>query len=77
MARTHVQNRELLASRLDFLITTPEVLRLIHDITTCTVEWLDRPDLETLEASGGRELFPCFHHLSAAASHGSQGLHLS
>ncbi len=60
MARTNVQNRELLASRLDFLITTPDVLRLIHDITTCTVEWLDRPDLEALEASGGRELFPCF-----------------
>jgi hypothetical protein len=60
MARTQVQNRELLASRLDSLITTPEVLRLIHDITTCTVEWLDRPDLEALEASGGRELFPCF-----------------
>ena len=60
MARTHVQTREFLASRLDFLITTPEVLRLVHDITTCTVEWLDHPDLEALEASGGRELFPCF-----------------
>ena len=39
MARTHVQTREFLASRLNFLINTPEVLRLIHDITTCTVEW--------------------------------------
>jgi hypothetical protein len=60
MARTQVQTREFLASRLNFLIAIPEVLRLIHDITTCTVEWLDHPDLETLEHSGGRELFPCF-----------------
>jgi len=35
-------------------------LRLVHDITTCSVEWLDRPDLEALEHAGGRELFPCF-----------------
>ena len=60
MARTNVQIRKLLASRLDFLLTTPEVLRLVHDITTCTVEWLDRPNLEALEASGGLDLFPCF-----------------
>jgi hypothetical protein len=60
MARTHVQTREYLASRLNFLITTPEVLRLVYDITTCSVEWMDHPDLEALEASGGRELFPCF-----------------
>jgi hypothetical protein len=60
MARAHVQTREFLASRLHFLITSPEVLRLVHDITTCSVEWLDRPDLEALEHSGGRELFPCF-----------------
>ncbi len=60
MARTHVQTREFLASRLNFLINTPEVLRLVNDITTCTVEWEDHPDLEALEHSGGRELFPCF-----------------
>ncbi|MDO9533089.1 MAG: hypothetical protein Q7O12_13315 [Deltaproteobacteria bacterium] len=60
MVRTHVQTREFLASRLNFLITTPEVLRLVNDITTCTVEWLDHPDLEALEHSAGRELFPCF-----------------
>jgi hypothetical protein len=60
MARTPAQTREFLASRLNFLITTPEVLRLVNDITTCSVEWLDHPDLEALEASGGRELFPCF-----------------
>jgi hypothetical protein len=60
MAKARVRTREFLASRLHFLITTPEVLRLVYDITTCTIEWLDNPDLEALEASGGRELFPCF-----------------
>jgi hypothetical protein len=60
MARTDIQTREFLASRLHFLITNPEVLRLVNDITTCSVEWEDHPDLEALEASGGRELFPCF-----------------
>lgn len=60
MVRTQVQTREFLASRLNFLITTPEVLRLVNDVTTCSVEWLDHPDLEALEHSGGRELFPCF-----------------
>jgi hypothetical protein len=59
MARTHVHTREFLASRLNFLITTPEVLRLVHYITTCSVEWLAHPDLEALGQSGGRELFPC------------------
>jgi len=60
MAKTPGQTREILASRLLFLLTTPEVIRLVNDITTCSMEWLDRPDLEALEASGGRELFPCF-----------------
>jgi hypothetical protein len=60
MARRQIQTREFLASRLHFLLTTPEVLRLVNDITTCTVEWEDHPDLEALESSGGRELFPCF-----------------
>ena len=60
MAKAHVQTREFLASRLHFLISTPEVLRLVYDITTCTIDWMDNPDLEALEASGGRELFPCF-----------------
>jgi hypothetical protein len=60
MAQALAQTRDWLASRLNFLINTPEVLRLITDITTCSVEWLDHPDLEALEASGGLELFPCF-----------------
>jgi hypothetical protein len=60
MVSTHVHTREFLASRLNLLITTPEVMRLVNDITTCSMEWLDHPDLEALEASGGLELFPCF-----------------
>jgi hypothetical protein len=60
MAKTPAQTRQFLASRLNFLITTPEVLRLVNDITTCSVEWLDQPNLEALEESGARELFPCF-----------------
>lgn len=56
MVRTHFHTREFLASRLNFLISTPEVLRLVHDITTCYLEWLAHPDLEALEQSGGREL---------------------
>ena len=60
MVRTHLHTREFLASRLNLLITTPEVVRLVYDITTCSLEWLDHPDLEALEASGGLELFPCF-----------------
>jgi hypothetical protein len=60
MAKAQIQTREFLASRLKFLLTTPEVLRLVYDITTCTVVWEDHPDLEALEQAGGRELFPCF-----------------
>jgi hypothetical protein len=60
MVRTPAQTWQILASRLNFLITTPEVLRLVNDITTCSVEWLDHPDLEALEESSARELFPCF-----------------
>jgi hypothetical protein len=60
MTRTPVHTRDFLASRLNFLINIPEVLRLVNDITTCSIEWLDHPDLEALEHSGGRELFPCF-----------------
>ena len=58
MARGNLRRRS--SGRLHSLVTTPEVLRLINDITTCAVEWLDHPDLEALEQSGGRELFPCF-----------------
>ena len=77
MAKAHVQNREFLASRLDFLITTPEVLRLVNDITTCTMDWLDRPRPGSPGGLRRPGALPLLHHLSAAQPHGSPGLHLS
>ncbi|MFZ2087844.1 MAG: hypothetical protein WAU47_04650 [Desulfobaccales bacterium] len=50
-----------LKGRLQTLVNSAEVLRLINDITTCEVDWDDHlslsPDLQT---SRGLELFPCF-----------------
>lgn len=50
-----------LNERLRYLIDSPEVMRLVHDVTTCTVAWEDDasrlPDPKT---SRGLELFPCF-----------------
>jgi hypothetical protein len=60
MAKIAPQIPDSFAARLQALITTPEVLRLIHDITSCTVEWEDRPDPALLEPARGLELFPCF-----------------
>jgi hypothetical protein len=51
---------EAVALRLRSLLTAPEVLRLINDITTCTVEWDERPDLTGIEPGRGLPLFPCF-----------------
>jgi|GEM_PF-475220 len=44
------------------LLTSPEVSRLLEDITTCRLEVLDRGDLllEGNELPGGLELFPYF-----------------
>ncbi len=55
-----VQAYESVAARLRSLMTTPEVLRLINDITTCTVEWEEQPDLTGIEPARGLPLFPCF-----------------
>lgn len=60
MAKSPIRTHESIASRLRHLVMTPEVLRLINDITTCTVEWEENPDLKSVEQVGGRELFPCF-----------------
>jgi len=50
-----------LGERLRTLIDSAEVLRLIHDITTCTVEWDgDLPLPLDLKKLRGLELFPCF-----------------
>ena len=50
-----------LSERLHTLVNSSEVIRLIHDITTCTVEWEGEtallPDPKTTR---GLELFPCF-----------------
>jgi hypothetical protein len=60
MAPFSTPAREAVALRLRSLLTAPEVLRLIHDITTCTVEWEERPDLAGIEPAQGLPLFPCF-----------------
>jgi len=53
-------SREL-SERLRFLIDSPEVMRLVHDITTCTVAWEEAASfLPDSQASRGLELFPCF-----------------
>jgi hypothetical protein len=50
-----------LSDRLRYLIDSPEVTRLVHDITTCTVEWEDAASLlPDPKASRGLEIFPCF-----------------
>lgn len=59
MAKTPLPTQDSFAAGLRALVTTPEVLRLINDITSCTVEWEPRPDPAVME-KGGLELFPCF-----------------
>ncbi|MFW6113076.1 MAG: hypothetical protein ACOC8G_02020 [Thermodesulfobacteriota bacterium] len=50
-----------LRDRLRYLIDSPEVLRLVHDVTTCSVAWEDAATfLPDPKASRGLELFPCF-----------------
>ena len=50
-----------LTDHLRYLIDSPEMVRLVHDITTCSVVWEGSdallPDPQT---SSGLELFPCF-----------------
>ena len=48
------------AEQLKSLVTTPEVLRLINDVTACTVEWEDYPVSIVPPQAKGLELFPCF-----------------
>lgn len=48
------------AEQLKFLVTTPEVLRLINDVTACTVEWDGQPVSFVPAEAKGLELFPCF-----------------
>jgi hypothetical protein len=51
---------ESFAEQLKSLVTTPEVLRLINDISACTVEWQDYPTSIVPPQAKGLELFPCF-----------------
>jgi len=60
MVQAYMETPEFLVARLRSLVTTPEVLRLINDITTCTVEWEEQPDLTGIEPGQGLPLFPCF-----------------
>jgi len=46
--------------QLKSLLTTSEVLRLIHDITACTVEWDGAAGSVVSPQAKGLELFPCF-----------------
>lgn len=48
------------AEQLKSLVITPEVLRLIHDVTACTVEWESHPAGVVPPEAQGLELFPCF-----------------
>lgn len=50
-----------LTEHLRSLVNSAEVLRLIHDITNCTVAWDGQPTLPgDAQTSRGLELFPCF-----------------
>ncbi len=51
---------ESLAEQIKSLVATPEVLRLLHDITACRVEWQDYPTSIVPGQARGLELFPCF-----------------
>jgi len=58
MPKARILSREPFTSGWRSLVNTPEVLRLINDITYCSVEWLDQAEVATLEPSSGLELFP-------------------
>jgi hypothetical protein len=59
MPKTRLQYQESLAELLEISLTTTEVQRLIHDITTCTVEWEERPAATVAPHARGLEFFPC------------------
>lgn len=60
MVNLRSQPSASLAEQLKSLLTTPEVLRLINDISACTVEWQDYPTSIVPPQAKGLELFPCF-----------------
>jgi hypothetical protein len=48
------------AERLKSLVSTPEVSRLVHDVTACQVAWDIEPTSLVSPQAKGLELFPCF-----------------
>ena len=61
MAKSRLQPQESFAARLRSLVTTGEVLRLIQDITGCTVaDGEEHPRNAVPLQASGLELFPCF-----------------
>ena len=72
-----VQTYESVAARLRSLVTTPEVLRLINDITTCTVEWEEPAGFDRHRAGPGPAPLPLFHPAFRPPPAGGQRDHLS
>src|SRR5512143_1589425 len=60
MAETRSKPAASFAEQLQTLAATPEVLRLINDVTACKVEWQDYPVSGVAPQARGLELFPCF-----------------
>jgi len=61
MTSIPAQSTRYLAEHLHTLVDSAEVLRLIYDITNCTVAWEGQPTLPgDPQTSRGLELFPCF-----------------
>ena len=58
MPKARILSRESFITGLQSLVAKPEVLRLINDIISCSMEWLDQPELASLNPSGGLEFFP-------------------
>jgi hypothetical protein len=58
MPKARILSGESFITGLQSLVTKPEVLRLINDIISCSMEWLDQPEVASLKLSGGLEFFP-------------------
>lgn len=60
MPKARTPSTEAFAANLRSLMAQPEVLRLIHDCTTCALEWEDSSAGVVPPQARGLELFPCF-----------------
>ena len=77
MPNAQIQSQKSFTSGWRSLVTTPEVLRLINDITSCSLEWLDQPEVATIEPSEGLEFFPSLTMHFQQPPDTGQGAHLS